>query len=165
MHKGTSKGFERVSNVENGGAAADDEYDGDREEPQGKKSRYIFMPRTPIYFGAIHCITLNTLLTMIFIRVPRIALVGFVYIQFFTMMGGVFPLEIPTNRPTVDVIPWFHNLGYCLLGVWLHSVGAHKISAIELIPGRSVHFEDTVFTFFGRHDVSEFMIPTPGLLR
>ncbi|EER20604.1 hypothetical protein Pmar_PMAR000163, partial [Perkinsus marinus ATCC 50983] len=38
--------------------------------------------------------------------VPRIAFVGFISIQLFTMMGRVFPLEIPTNRPTVDVIPW-----------------------------------------------------------
>ncbi|EER07438.1 hypothetical protein Pmar_PMAR020600 [Perkinsus marinus ATCC 50983] len=46
---------------------------------------------------------------MIFIRVPRIAFVGFISIQLFTMMGGLFPLEVPTDRPTVDVIPWYAN--------------------------------------------------------
>ncbi|KAF4657647.1 hypothetical protein FOL46_007335 [Perkinsus olseni] len=112
---------------------------------------YTFMPRSPIYFGAIHCITLNTLLTMFFIRVPRVALLGFIFTQLYTIMVGRFPLEVPTNRPTVDVIPWFHNLGYCLLGLWLHSVGAHKIAVVELIPGKPIHLEDTVFTFFGRH--------------
>lgn len=31
--------------------------------------RYTFIPKAPIYFGAIHCIALNTLLTMFFVRV------------------------------------------------------------------------------------------------
>ncbi|KAF4697660.1 hypothetical protein FOZ60_000012 [Perkinsus olseni] len=118
---------------------------------------YTFMPRSPIYFGAIHCITLNTLLTMFFIRVPRVALLGFICIQLYTIMVGRFPLEVPTNRPTVDVIPWFHNLGYCLLGLWLHSVGAHKIAVVEIIPGKPIHLEDTVFTFFGRHSLTVYL--------
>ncbi|KAF4669465.1 hypothetical protein FOL47_002539 [Perkinsus chesapeaki] len=112
---------------------------------------YIFMPSSPVYFGAIHCIWLNSNLSMIFIRTPRLALIGYFFIQFYTMEIGVFPLEVPMNRPTVDVIPWFHNLGYCLLGIWLHSIGFHKVEVVELIPGKRMDLEDIALTFFGRH--------------
>ncbi|EER04341.1 conserved hypothetical protein [Perkinsus marinus ATCC 50983] len=110
-----------------------------------------FDPEQWIYFGAVHCICFNSLLTVPFVRRPKTALAGFLFIQTYTMAFGACPIEVPLELPTLDVMPWFHNFGYCLLGVWLYSKGVHKLSSCSIIPNTRVYFEDTVMTTFGRH--------------
>mmetsp|Transcript_22837 Transcript_22837/g.18919 ORF Transcript_22837/g.18919 Transcript_22837/m.18919 type:complete len:189 (-) Transcript_22837:34-600(-) len=118
----------------------------------------IFVPQQWIYFGAIHCLCLNSILTVPFTQMPKVALVGFIVIQSYSMAFGSCPLEVPLDWPTLDVMPWFHNLGYCLLGVWLYSRGVPKLATVSLIPGTRVYFEDTVMTTFGRHSLVIYLV-------
>ncbi|KAF4697659.1 hypothetical protein FOZ60_000011 [Perkinsus olseni] len=111
-----------------------------------------------VYFGAVHCLCLNSLLTVPFARRPQAALLGFLFIQSYTMAFGACPLEVPLDWPTLDVMPWFHNFGYCLLGVWLYSKGLHKLASISGIPGTRVYLEDTVLTTFGRHSLIIYLL-------
>ncbi|EER12894.1 hypothetical protein Pmar_PMAR025618, partial [Perkinsus marinus ATCC 50983] len=64
-----------------------------------------FDPEQWIYFGAVHCICFNSLLTVPFVRRPKTALAGFLFIQTYTMAFGACPIEVPLELPTLDVMP------------------------------------------------------------
>ncbi|KAF4686775.1 hypothetical protein FOZ62_022715 [Perkinsus olseni] len=116
-------------------------------------SAYTFyrFPESPIVFGALHCICLNSLLCLPFVKYPHLALPGFLFCQLYTMLIGTFPLEVDIDRPSLDVMPWFSNLGFCLLGVWLHDRQVHTVESLRLFPFRTrVPFEESVFCTLGR---------------
>ncbi|KAF4738241.1 hypothetical protein FOZ63_021154 [Perkinsus olseni] len=113
--------------------------------------RFYRFPESPIVFGALHCICLNSLLCLPFVKYPHLALPGFLFCQLYTMLIGTFPLEVDIDRPSLDVMPWFSNLGFCLLGVWLHDRQVHTIESLRLFPFRTrVPFEESVFCTLGR---------------
>ncbi|KAF4669463.1 hypothetical protein FOL47_002537 [Perkinsus chesapeaki] len=119
---------------------------------------YYRFPESPIVFGALHCICLNSLLSLPFVKHPNLALPGFLFCQLYTMFIGVFPLEVDLDRPSIDVMPWFNNLAFCLLGVWLHDKGLHKTPSLRLFPFRQyVPFEDSAFCTLGRWSLTVYL--------
>ena len=122
---------------------------------------YIFLPDEFIYFGAIHCITLVSILHLPFLRYPQFAIVGTVAIFSYKAFLGDFPLEVKVFRSTVDHMPWFENLGYLLFGIFCGHMGVHRATHYirclwgGFTPG--LHLEDSVFPFLGRHSLFIFI--------
>jgi uncharacterized membrane protein len=123
---------------------------------------YIFLPDEFVYFGAIHCITLVSILHLPFLKYPQLAILGTVAIFSYKGFVGEFPLEVKVFRSTVDHMPWFENLGYLLFGIFSGYIGmqnaTHYIRCMwgRLNPG--IHLEDTVFPYLGRHSLMIFIV-------
>jgi uncharacterized membrane protein len=122
---------------------------------------YIFLPDEFVYFGAIHCITLVSILHLPFLKFPQLAIVGTVGIFSYKALLGEFPLEVKVFRNTVDHMPWFENLGYLLFGIFCGFIGMHNATHyIRCMWGRlthGIHLEDTVFPYLGRHSLMIFI--------
>jgi uncharacterized membrane protein len=122
---------------------------------------YILLPDEFVYFGAIHCITLVSILHLPFLMYPQYAIFGTLGIFMYKGFIGDFPLEVRVFRNTVDHMPWFENLGYLVFGVFCGYVGMHKASSyIRCMWGRfksGIHLEDTVFPYLGRHSLFIFI--------
>lgn len=122
---------------------------------------YIFLPDEFVYFGAIHCITLVSILHLPFLKYPQYAILGTVSIFSYKALIGDFPLEVKVFRNTVDHMPWFENLGYLVFGIFCGYMGMHKASHyIRCLWGRfkpGIHLEDTVFPYLGRHSLFIFI--------
>ena len=122
---------------------------------------YIFLPDEFIYFGAIHCIKLVSILHLPFLKYPQLAIFGSVMIFSYKAFLGDFPLEVKVFRSTVDHMPWFENLGYLLFGISCGFFGVHRATHyIRCLWGRlsaGIHLEDTVFPYLGRHSLMIFI--------
>ena len=110
---------------------------------------YIFNKPRFIYFGALHCITLNSVLHLPFLLNKLSSGIAGILILSYTPFFGVFPLELPIY-PTMDFIPWFNNLGYVLLGVAAHKFSIHQI--------RFPLFTESYFTFIGQNALKIYLI-------
>jgi uncharacterized membrane protein len=122
---------------------------------------YIFLPDEFIYFGAIHCISLVSILHLPFLKFPQFAIIGSGAIFSYKAFIGDFPLEVKVFRSTVDHMPWFENLGYLLFGIFCGYMGMHQATHfIRCMWGRlqpGIHLEDTVFPLLGRHSLFIFI--------
>lgn len=123
---------------------------------------YALMPHEFVYFGAIHCITLVSILHLPFLKFPQWAVLGTVFIFSYKAFIGDFFLEVPVFRSTVDHMAWFLNLGYVLLGVFCGHMGLHKATHyVRCLWGGfkpGIALEDTVFVFLGRHSLLIFVM-------
>jgi uncharacterized membrane protein len=122
---------------------------------------YVFLPDGFVYFGAIHCITLVSILHLPFLKYPQFAIVGTIAIFSYKAFIGEFPLEVRVFRSTVDHMPWFENLGYLLFGIFGGHMGVHRATHyIRCLWGKfnpGLHLEDSVFPFLGRHSLFIFI--------
>jgi uncharacterized membrane protein len=122
---------------------------------------YILFPNEFIYFGAIHCITLLSILHIPFLKFPQFAILGTVFIFSYKAFLGEFPLEVQVFRATVDHMPWFENLGYLLFGIFCGYMRVHQATHYvrclwgSFTPG--IHLENTIFPFLGRHSLFIFI--------
>jgi uncharacterized membrane protein len=117
---------------------------------------YIFYREAWIYFGALHCICLNSLLHIPFLQRPRLSLLAGIAILVYTPIFGTFPLEVPI-RTTLDHIPWFHNLGFVLLGV-------ASAELREMIETKMNLRKSEVFVTIGRKSLLIYLIHQPAQL-
>ena len=112
----------------------------------------LLVPDSWIYFGALHCLCLNSVLHLPFLRLPPEAVLATaVGVLIYTPICGKFPLEVPV-RPTVDLMPWFHNLGFVLLGV---AVGKFRVHALC---ESFVSDKDDFFVRVGEHALSVYLV-------
>lgn len=123
---------------------------------------YIMFPDQYVYFGAIHCITLVSILHLPFLNYPYLAIIGTIFIFSYKAILGDFPLEVRVFRATVDHMPWFENLGYLLFGVFCGYMRVHQATHYVrclwggFTPG--MHLEKSVFPFLGRHSLFIFIV-------
>ena len=80
---------------------------------------YLLFPDRWIYFGTLHCIALASLVTIPFLRYPKIALVlGLILVISDFIFGFRLPwFELP--HPSMDYIPLFPWWGFSLIGVFI----------------------------------------------
>jgi len=123
---------------------------------------YVIFPTQFVYFGAVHCITLLSVIHLPFIGYPQFAILGSALVLLhYWLVGPVFILDIPVWQTTVDYMPWFSNFGYLLLGVHFGHMGWHKGHYLPRFlwgwgePG--IQWEDSVFPFLGRHSLFIFV--------
>ena len=101
-------------------------------------------PQYWIYFGILHCIAASSLLALLFLRIPLVALVtGIAMMTAFWGYGKYLPW-IKLQRPALDYIPVFPWIGPMLIGLGTHRFRLHeKIRLpynriIELLSKRSM---------------------------
>jgi uncharacterized membrane protein len=121
---------------------------------------YALFGDTFVYFGAIHCIALVSILHIPFVMYPKFAILGVMCIFSHAAILGEFFLEVPL-RPTVDYMPWFENMGYLLIGITSGHFGIYKATHyIRCMWGKGqpgIRLQDTVFPFLGRHSLMIFI--------
>jgi len=121
---------------------------------------YIIFGRIFVYFGAIHCISLVSILHIPFVMYPQSAIWGALFVFLHAAIIGEFFLEVPI-RPTVDYMPWFENLGYLLIGIASGHFGIFRATQYTRCiwgfgkPG--VRLEDSAFPFLGQHSLLIFV--------
>jgi uncharacterized membrane protein len=123
---------------------------------------YFVIPREWIYFGAIHCIAVLSVVHLPFIVYPQLSIVGTILIILhYVYYSRNFILDFPRWRVTADYMPWFANLAYVLLGVFLAHKGLHKATHLPRClwggfrPG--IRWQDTIFPYLGRHSLFIFI--------
>jgi uncharacterized membrane protein len=113
-----------------------------------------------VYFGAIHCIALVSILHIPFVMYPFTAVWGAIFVFSYLAIIGDFFLEIPL-RPTLDYMPYFENMGYLLIGIASGHFGIYKathyVRCIWGIGSRGIKLEETAFPFLGRHSLLIFV--------
>jgi uncharacterized membrane protein len=125
----------------------------------------LFMyPNAWIYFGIIHFIAVALPISVLFVRVPKIALIVGVlsitgywlgYLELKAMWEwSVIHLGIP-NR-TVDVVSFFPWIGLVLIGIYLMSLNLMNISVTENRFTKSL-------SYLGQHSLVLYLIHQPIL--
>lgn len=87
---------------------------------------YIAFPNNWVYFGTLHNIAVTSLICLPFFAYPRAALLLSITI----IIGDFFVADWPwwkMAHSSVDYIPPLPWLAWPLLGIYLHSIGAHKL--------------------------------------
>lgn len=87
---------------------------------------YFAFPKGWVYFGTLHNIAINSLLCLPFLGRPRAALIVCIAILLGELLGVQWPW-IEMSHSSMDYIPALPWLAWVLLGIYLHSIGAHKI--------------------------------------
>jgi uncharacterized membrane protein len=123
---------------------------------------FAMFPSVYIYFGALHCITLVSVLHLPFLFFPRLSILAAIGVFAYQGFVGDFPLEVPVFQSTLDHMPWFENFGYLLFGIFCFSIGVHRSTYLTRClwgmgkPG--IHLEESVFPFLGRHSFKIFIL-------
>jgi uncharacterized membrane protein len=124
---------------------------------------YVVLPDEWIYFGAIHCIALLSIIHLPFVVFPQFSIVGAIFIFIhYVFYKQTFFLDVPYWRISADYMPWFVNLGYVLLGVFLAHMGVHEATHLPRCiwggfrPG--IRWNQTIFPFLGRHSLFIFIV-------
>ena len=122
---------------------------------------YFIFPTSWIYFGVLHFILLASLLGLLFVRIPWIALLTSVIIfagSFFGWLHTVWlykflqPL-LMLPRHAEDLVPLFPWFGCVLLGIFLASK-----NVIPQVPSIKVIQK---IAFLGRHSLIIYMVHQP----
>lgn len=117
---------------------------------------YFMFRRTWVYFGTLHCIALASLVSLPFIRIPRIsAILGSIML----LLHLFFQITIPwfsLSHPSMDYIPLFPWIGCVFLGFGVWSYRLH-----ELNPFKSPIFKP--LEKMGQHSLAIYMIHQPIL--
>lgn len=92
---------------------------------------YIMFKSSWIYFGTLHCIALASLVSLPFIRIPRIsAVLGLTMVLLHLFFRITIPwFELPHS--SMDYIPLFPWIGCVFLGFGLWSLNFHKLNPFK----------------------------------
>ncbi len=115
---------------------------------------WLAFPDRWVYFGALHCIALTSVLALPFIFVPRLALITGVSML---VLDVGFDIGIPfyeMDQKSIDYIPAFPWLGVVLIGIFVHYAG------IEKIP---YPFKSTAMSYLSKHSLLIYLIHQPIL--
>jgi uncharacterized membrane protein len=123
---------------------------------------YFVIPKEWIYFGAIHSITVLSVVHLPFVVYPQLSIFGTILITLhYVYYSPTFIFDFPRWRVTADYMPWFVNLAYVLLGVFLAHKGLHRTTHLPrcIIGGfrPGIRWQDTIFSFLGRHSLFIFI--------
>lgn len=84
-----------------------------------------------VYFGTLHCIAAGQILSLPFLKKPRLALtIGLLMFSLFLFSSydWVFPPEDYFEGKSVDFIPLFPWMGIILFGIFCYSIKIHQWS-------------------------------------
>ena len=116
---------------------------------------YVYMPTAWVYFGILHCIAVASLLGLLFLRIPLIALLaGSSLMISWWLFGSTLPwLHLP--RPSLDYIALFPWSGMVLIGI-----GAHHYRLHERIRPPALAAPE----WLSRHSLAIYLLHQPLLL-
>lgn len=120
----------------------------------------IMYPHNFVYFGTLHCLFVGTFAALPLLKYPRmVGLLGLVFlVSNYIFRPEFFHLGKYIGSPdSIDYIPLYPWLGAFWLGIWMHSVNAHKLLAGISYPGeRLVHW-------CSRHALAIYLLHQPLL--
>jgi uncharacterized membrane protein len=121
---------------------------------------YYAFPENWVYFGILHFAFLCSILGLPFIKIPKtsLSLAGAILFCYYGLgyKSSILERLIDRDGSTMDYQPLYPLFSYVLIGIFLHSIGLHKIS---LGSGRFVQ----AFSFLGRHALKLYLIHQPVL--
>jgi len=119
---------------------------------------YILYPGNFIFFGALHCITTTSVAGVLLVGRPRLALGLFflLVIPDIIFQPTLIPLSKWLNVVPADYVPFYPWVGVVLLGIYLESIGFHKISLGRNILIRAIEL-------MGRHSLKIYLLHQPIL--
>ncbi len=126
---------------------------------------YITIPSKWIYFGILHCITISSLIGILFVRIPKVAffLGLFIIVLYYSLLYCYnYPLpwinsfiKKPSSLDYYSIFPWF---GYVLIGIGSVIFPWYKIQ---------LHFFETKFfkllKFLSTNSLKIYIIHQPIL--
>jgi uncharacterized membrane protein len=119
---------------------------------------YLLYPRNFIFFGALHCITTTSVVGVFLVGRPRLALVLCILLVIpdIIFQPTLIPLSKWLNVVSVDYVPFYPYVGIVFLGIYLESIGFHRIPLPPNILTRPVEF-------IGRHSLLIYLLHQPIL--
>lgn len=119
-------------------------------------STYYMFPKSWVYFGTLHSIALCSLLTLPFLKYPRVSLIiGLILIIPHLILGKSIPWFLMSHK-SMDYIPPFPWVGVALLGVFATHQGWLKWEPKENILLKGLKF-------LGIHSLVVYMLHQPIL--
>jgi uncharacterized membrane protein len=118
---------------------------------------FIFIPDKYIYFGALHCLSLISILHIPFVLMnsPSLTFIIACCMIIYGKVFGLFPLEAPVGFETLDLMLWFNNLAYSLIGVSFAQYKIHQFLQKRINNDKyclkDYFHENNVFCFLGRY--------------
>ncbi len=117
---------------------------------------FFMFKKSWVYFGTLHCIATASLVSLPFIRIPRISgVIGIIMV----LLHLFFRITIPwfeLSHPSMDYIPLFPWIGCVFIGFGLWSLKFH-----ELNPFKSKFFKP--LEKMGQHSLIIYLIHQPIL--
>jgi uncharacterized membrane protein len=119
---------------------------------------YVLYPRNFIFFGALHCITVASVVGVFLVGRPRLSLGLFflLLIPDIIFQPTLIPISEWLNVVSVDYVPLYPYVGLVFLGIYLESIGFHRIALDCNFPIRSI-------AFMGRHSLKIYLLHQPIL--
>ena len=136
-------------------------------------SSWVMYPKSMIFFGILHFITLSSVLGLLFVRLGKFNLaLGLLliltsqtfnhsffdqtYMQWFGLMT-----KLPITVDYVPVLPWF---GVVLIGMYIGQVFAQQPTKSFLKNWRAVNSSSKILALAGRYSLHIYMLHQPLFL-
>lgn len=120
---------------------------------------FLFFPSQWIYFGTLHSIAVCSLMALPFIKWPNLALVfGLIIVSTLFIPAWQWPwFQLP--HPSMDYIPPFPWLGFCLIGIFLAKQGFFNLNPTSALPLKLQQY----LAWPGTHSLKIYLIHQPVL--
>ncbi len=119
---------------------------------------YVLFPRNFVFFGILHCIFLTSLVGVFFVPRPKLslALCLMLVISSLIFRPSLIPIADWLGVKPFDYIPFYPWFGMVLLGIFLESMGFHRI------PLRNTRLTRALEAM-GQHSLKIYLIHRPIL--
>ena len=134
----------------------------------------IFIPKTPVFFGVLHCIGLSIILSIPFLKFRRhnvlfafvLLFIGFLFSQVIIENPNMLHLILglrPANiwNFTVDYFPIFPWFGFVVLGISVGDILYSRNERRFRFPNIEEYKPAKLFSWFGRHSLGLYLIHQP----
>ncbi|MFC1824968.1 heparan-alpha-glucosaminide N-acetyltransferase [Thermodesulfobacteriota bacterium] len=119
---------------------------------------YMILPKNFVFFGILHCISLSSVIGVFFVTRPKLSLLlgVLLLVSDIVFKPTILPLSELLGVIPADYIPLYPWFGLVLLGIYLESVGFHKMPIKSNICTRP-------FEAMGRHSLKIYLLHQPVL--
>jgi uncharacterized membrane protein len=120
---------------------------------------YILFPKNFVFFGALHCIAVTSVVGVFLVNKPRLSLLLCLVLVIPDLIFR--PVLLPISRlldvTPFDYVPFYPWIGIVLLGIYFEYINFHKIR----LQRNSII---TALTTMGKHSLKIYLIHRPILL-
>lgn len=121
-------------------------------------STYVIFPSNFVFFGILHCIFFTSLAGVFFVKRPKLALaLGLLFvISALIFRPSLIPIADWLGVKPFDYIPFYPWFGMVLFGIFLESIGFHRIPLRNTLGTRALET-------MGQHSLKIYLIHRPIL--
>ena len=119
---------------------------------------YLLFPRHYVFFGILHCIAVSSIVGLLFVKRPILALgLGiFLILSNLLYQTTLLPLGTWLKVTPMDYVPFYPWFGLVLLGIFLESIHFHKIPINRIPAVRTLEA-------LGKHSLMIYLLHRPIL--